>query len=438
MPASGFRDSCGDGGGVLIVTPTGPLSGCNSSASLLARLLTPLPSFDPPLALLVLLSVLPRGALTASPTSESALLPNLTPPPLPALPFPVPTSSKTPDGKDGMIRSSRFSWPSVQLPRVGVDARRPDGAAAEAEAEAEVGVEVRAEAEAEAAEFDGYACVTTPGSTLSFTGVWKRLPGVESGSGPECDCWGMYSPRPFPAIVGSGVEGHDGLPELCSDDEKLLSGGSVAGGGDRGARSRCGEGGIAGTSDFGDEAREECRRLGEPSPSLICTGKDATNLVLVSCAGSVSEVVVWRLALCTNNSSIATSANSSPAELLGGKDDGGIEGGLEGVAAPSWGFCTAENLALLRLLREGGDGGRVLVGDIGALPRSFHGSTQPPLLEDDGGGGHEIGVGATSRGRGLPAADDPVLSRLPGPAGSWRSCTISINSPGSGSTGTSI
>lgn len=244
--------------------------------------------------------------------------------------------------------------------------------------------------------FNGDACVSTPGSALSSTGVWKRVPGAENGSGPECDSRGMYSPRPCPglAIVGKGVGGRDGGGD--DDDERLRSGGGVAGGEDRGDRGvmrpRRGAGGMAGAGNFGDEARKECRRLREPSPSLLCTiitGKDAAPVVPVSCAGSVSAVIaVRRLVLAcmggANGSSLAANTNSFSAPLLeedGDDGDGGLEGG---VAAASGGFCAGDDdPALPRLL--GDDGGGDRVGDF--TRHAAHEPALPRLFEDDGDGG---------------------------------------------------
>ncbi len=226
----------------------------------------------------------------------------------------------------------------------------------------------------------------------------------------------MYSPRPCPA---TGVGGRDGLPELGGDDERLRSGGSVAGGEDRGDRGpkrpRRGAGGIAGASNCGDEAREECRWLHEPDPSLLCTmttGKDAAS-VLVSCADSVSAVIaVWRLVLAcmggANGSSLAANTNPYSALLLEDDDDDDGDGGWAGgVAAPSWGLCAADDPALSCLLGDGGDGG--CVGDLGALSWGCHVAHDPalPCLLRDGGDGGRVGdVGSLPWG--CHVAHDPT------------------------------
>lgn len=88
----------------------------------------------------------------------------------------------------------------------------------------------------------------------------------------------------------------------------------------------CGAGGgIAGASDVGDEARDECGRLHEPEPEppLLCTtttGNDAAGLVLVFCAGSVTAVIaVWTLVLACMSGANGSSLAAAP--LLEDDDD---------------------------------------------------------------------------------------------------------------------
>ena len=226
------------------------------------------------------------------------------------------------------------------------------------EAEADEADEARAGAGVRS---KGYACVPTPGSALQSTGVWKRVLDDESVSGPECDCRGMYSPRPCPAIVGKCVE------ELGGDDERLRSGDGDDRGGRGPRRSRGGAGGTAGASDVGDEARDEFRRLPKPEPSFLCTMTtgNAAGSALVSCAGSVSAVIaVWRLALAcmggANGSSLEASYSAPLLEDVDGDDDD--DDWVGEVGAPSRGFCTADDPALPRLLDDDGDRAREEVG----------------------------------------------------------------------------
>jgi hypothetical protein len=332
---SGFRDSCGDGGGLSIWTSARPLSWCSSPTLLLVRLLPP--SFDLTLALLLLLSTLPLANSTAP--SSSALPPSSISPP-PTFPFPTATS---PDSEgveggpaaDGRIRSARCSRSSAERVRGDTDAKRPD--------DAEAGVEAGA-----GAGFNKYACVPTPCPTPSSTGVWNCVPGTlaESDSESECDCCGIYNPRPRPGTVGKGVRGRSG-------DDLLRSG---AGGGDLEdwePKGRRGDGGPRprDASDFGDEARDECTRLlhepePEAEPSLFCTtttGNEELPSRWSCCPGSVSVVIaVRRLVLAcmggANGSSRAATTKPCSGLLAAETDDddaddadgdGGWTGGVE-------------------------------------------------------------------------------------------------------------
>ena len=142
------------------------------------------------------------------------------------------------------------------------------------------------------------------------------------------------------------------------------------GGEDRGERGPkrpdCGAGGgIAGARDVGDEERDECNRLHEPEPelgpSLFCTtitGNDAAGLVLVSCAGSVSVViVVWRLVLACMSGANSSSLAAEPLLEEDDDDDDGDGGWVGNVGTPSWDFRAAGDPALPRLLEGDGDDG---------------------------------------------------------------------------------
>jgi hypothetical protein len=150
MFVSGFWDSCGGDGGLSIWTSARfPLSCCTSSSSFLLTSLC----------------------------SSSA------PPPPPASPFPTAASSPDSDalksGPEGGTNcpARRCSWSPGERLREDIDMRRLDGATAEAD--------VRSEASAAGA---GTAGSNGHASAGSSTGVWKRVPGAETDSGPECDC----------------------------------------------------------------------------------------------------------------------------------------------------------------------------------------------------------------------------------------------------------
>ena len=185
----------------------------------------------------------------------------------------------------------------------------------------------------------------SPGSS---TGVWNRVPGAESDndSEPECDCCGMYSPRPRPGLCSGGGDRDDWEPK------RLV---------------------LRSASDIDEEARK---------PSLFCT--TTTGKEWSCCPGSVSAAViaVRRLALAcmggANGSSLVATTNPCSALLVEAADgddddaegDRGWEGGREALLPGNF-----------------GDGCRV--GDAGVLPetdcRGAHDPTRLRLLEDDGG-----------------------------------------------------